>query len=110
MSTAAIAGLGITEVGTVYGRSAADFAADAVRRAAADSGLPLRDVDGLLISSGMNRYDRVDLSVQNRLGLVDLPLLAEINSYGASAGAMIAYAASAVTSGPATAVACVFAD
>ena len=34
-----IAGLGMTEIGRVYGRSAAQFAADAVRLAAADAGL-----------------------------------------------------------------------
>ncbi|MGW0705836.1 hypothetical protein ACWD4G_07690 [Streptomyces sp. NPDC002643] len=38
-----IAGLGITETGKVYGRSAADFEADAVRRTADDAGLALSD-------------------------------------------------------------------
>jgi acetyl-CoA acetyltransferase len=110
MTGAAIAGLGITEVGKVYGRSAADFAADAVRRAAADAGLELHDIDGLLVSGGLNRRDRVDLSLQGDLGLADLRLLVEMNAFGASAGAMVSYAAAAVTSGAATAVACVFAD
>ena len=37
-----IAGLGMTELGKVYGPTAADFAAQAVRRAAADApGCPL---------------------------------------------------------------------
>ena len=53
MTSAAIAGLGITELGKVYGRSATDLAADAVRLAAEDAGLPLSAIDGLLISSGM---------------------------------------------------------
>src|SRR5437867_4438237 len=44
---AAIAGLGLTEVGKVYGRTAADFADEAVRLAVTDAGLKLRDVDGL---------------------------------------------------------------
>jgi acetyl-CoA acetyltransferase len=110
MTGAAIAGLGITEVGKVYGRSAADFAADAVRRAATDAGLELHDIDGLLVSGGLNRRDRVDLSLQGDLGLTDLRLLVEMNAFGASAGAMVSYAAAAVTSGAATAVACVFAD
>ena len=39
---AAIVGLGITETGKVYGRSAADFAADAARLAVADAGLDAR--------------------------------------------------------------------
>jgi len=110
MTGAAIAGLGITEVGKVYGHSAADFAADAVRRAAADAGLELHDIDGLLVSGGLNRRDRVDLSLQGALGLTDLRLLVDMNAFGASAGAMVSYAAAAVTSGAATAVACVFAD
>ena len=51
LDRAAIAGLGITETGKVYGRSATDFAVDAVRLAVADAGLTLDDVDGLLVSS-----------------------------------------------------------
>lgn len=105
---AAIAGLGITDVGKVYGRSATDFAAEAVRRAAADAGLALRDVDGLLISSGIQRD--VTVGLQNVLGLRDLRLLADMNAFGATAASMIVYAANAVTSGLASAVACVFAD
>jgi len=105
---AAIVGLGITEVGKVYGRSAPDFAADAVRRAVADAGLALSDVDGLLVSSGTT--GDVDLSLQRRLGLQDLRLLSEMQAFGATAGAMLGHAAAAVTSGLADVVACVFAD
>ena len=39
MATAAIAGLGLTELGQVYGRSPRRLAAEAVRLAAADAGL-----------------------------------------------------------------------
>ncbi|HSV40884.1 MAG TPA: thiolase family protein [Nocardioidaceae bacterium] len=105
---AAIAGLGITEVGKVYGRSATDFAADAVRRAAADAGIGVSDIDGLLVSSGLKRD--VSITLQRVLGLRDLRLLTEMNAFGASAGAMVAHAAAAVTSGMADTVACVFAD
>lgn len=42
MTGAAIAGLGITELGKVYGRSATSLAAEAVRLAVADAGLSLR--------------------------------------------------------------------
>lgn len=106
--TAAIAGVGITEVGKVYGRSATDFAADAVRLAAADAGLALTDIDGLLVSSGLKR--NVSIMLQRVLGLRDLRLLTEMNAFGAGAGAMVSYAAAAVQSGMAEAVACVFAD
>lgn len=105
---AAIAGLGLTDVGKVYDRTATQFAAEAVRLAAQDAGLGLFEVDGLLVSYGLT-HD-VTLLLQNELGLRDLRLLAEMNSYGASAGAMISYAAMAVSAGMASAVACVFAD
>ncbi len=49
-ATAAIAGLGITEMGKVYGRTASDFAADALALALDDAGLDAHDVDGLLIN------------------------------------------------------------
>jgi acetyl-CoA acetyltransferase len=103
-----IAGLGMTAVGKVYGRTPADFAADAVRRAVADAGLQLADVDGLLTSSGVTGGISVDL--QRDLGLADLRLLSHLQSYGATAGTMMQVAALAVMSGTASVVACVFAD
>ncbi len=105
---AAIAGLGITEVGKVYGRSAAQFAADAVRLAAADAGLAVSDIDGLLVSSGVTRG--VSIGLQQSLGLTDLALLSELQAYGATAGAMVTTACMAVQSGMAEVVACVFGD
>lgn len=103
-----IAGLGITEVGKVYGRTAAQFAADAVRLAAADAGLRLCDIDGLLTSAGL--AGGVSLGLQRDLGLTDLALLAEMQAFGSTAGAMVQVASMAVQSGMADAVACVFAD
>ncbi|NMN98402.1 thiolase family protein [Antrihabitans stalactiti] len=98
----------MTEVGKVFGYTATDFAAEAVRRASADAGLRVADIDGLLISSGL-RHD-VGVRLQDTLGLRDLRLNTEMNAFGASAGAMVAFAAAAVTAGAATTVACVFAD
>jgi acetyl-CoA acetyltransferase len=103
-----IAGLGMTELGKIYGRSAARFAAEAVRLAVADSGLALADVDGLLTSSGVS--GGVGVGLQRDLGLRDLRLLSEVQAYGSSAGAMVQYASMAVASGMADVVACVFAD
>ncbi|HEX4432414.1 MAG TPA: thiolase family protein [Frankiaceae bacterium] len=105
---AAIAGLGITEVGKVYGRSASQFAADAVRLAAADAGIALSDIDGLLVSAGVTRG--VSIGLQQSLGLTDLALLSELQAYGATAGAMVTTACMAVQSGMAEVVACVFGD
>ena len=104
----AIVGLGITDVGRVYGRTSAQFAAEAVRRAAADAGLALADVDGLLLSSGLG--DDVKLELQRDLGLRDLSLLSEMQGFGSTAGAMVSFAAMAVQSGMAEVVACVHAD
>src|SRR4051812_47398663 len=106
--TAVVAGLGMTELGKVYGPSPRKFAAEAVRRAVADAGLKLEDLDGLLVSHGIGSSPSIELA--DVLGLRDLRLLSMMTSYGATAGAMISYAAMSVMSGAATTVACVFAD
>ncbi|TYB44760.1 thiolase family protein [Actinomadura chibensis] len=108
MDGAAIAGLGMTELGRVYGRSPRRLAADAVRLAAADAGLSPGDLDGLLVSHGTGGSPGIELA--ETLGLRDLRLLSQVNAFGATAGAMVSHAAMAVLSGSATAVACVFAD
>ncbi|MET8534275.1 thiolase family protein [Streptomyces sp. NPDC005065] len=105
---AAIVGLGLTEMGKVYGSTAQQFAAEAVKWAADDAGLQLSDIDGLLVSAGVTRS--VDLSLQVDLGLHDLRLLTQMQQFGSTAGAMVQYAAMAVESGMADTVACVFAD
>ncbi|GAA1031943.1 MULTISPECIES: thiolase family protein [Amycolatopsis] len=105
---AAIAGLGLTELGKVYGPSARQFAAQAVRRAADDAGIGLSDIDGLLVSAGTT--PGVDLSLQVDLGLRDLRLFTQMQAFGSTAGAMVQYAAMAVEAGMADTVACVFAD
>ena len=105
---AAITGLGMTDLGKVYGRSPRRLAADAVRRALADAGLATADLDGLLICPGIT--GGLDVSLAAALGLRDLRLLATVSSFGASACAAVEIAALAVTSGAARYVACVFAD
>jgi acetyl-CoA acetyltransferase len=109
VTIAAIAGLGLTDLGKVYGRSARRLAAEAVRLAAQDAGLGLAELDGLLVCPGI-AGGTLDVGLARILGLRDLRLLSVINSYGASAGAAVAMAALAVGSGSASAVACVFAD
>ena len=108
MISPVIAGLGITEVGKVFGPTASQFAAEAVRRAAADAGLELSQIDGLLTSAGVTRG--VSLSLQRDLGLTDLALLSEMQAFGSTAGAMVAAASMAVQSGMVDVVACVFGD
>lgn len=104
----AIVGLGMTDVGKVYGRSGPDFAAEAVRLAVADAGLTLPDVDGLLVSSGMD--GSVSLGLARYLGVKDLRMLSDVQSYGATAGAVVQYAAMAIRAGTAETVVCVWAD
>lgn len=108
MTGAAIAGLGLTEMGRVYGRSSTSLAAEAVRTAVADAGLGLADLDGLLVSSGIKQDVGVGLAAV--LGLHELSVLNQVNAFGATAGVMVAQAAQAIAAGVATTVACVFAD
>lgn len=105
---AAICGLGLTEMGRVYGRAPTDFAAEAISLALADAGLERDELDGLLINSGITQG--LDLRLPVAAGLDRLRLLTQMNAYGSSAGQMIGYAALAVASGMANHVACVFAD
>ncbi|TDP97763.1 thiolase family protein [Labedaea rhizosphaerae] len=104
----AIVGLGITEVGKVYDRTARDFAADAVRRACADAGISTGELDGLLVLPGLS--DDLDLGLAEDLGVRDLKLLNEIRGDGTSACTAITFACLAIGSGMAGMVACVFAD
>ncbi len=80
---AVIAGLGLTDLGRVFGASQRRLAAAAVRRAVADAGLALTDIDGLLICPGIT--GGLDIGLATALGLRDLALLAVVNSSGASA-------------------------
>jgi acetyl-CoA acetyltransferase len=107
-ATAAIAGLGMTEMGKVYGRTATDFAAEAVALALDDAGLQARDIDGLLING--NQSSEMAPTLQFSLGLTDLTLLSAMSAFGSTATTMLQYAAYAIASGQANVVACVFAD
>jgi acetyl-CoA acetyltransferase len=104
----AICGLGMTELGRVYERTAADLAAEAVLAALADAGLAKSELDGLLLNAGISQG--IDLSLAQTLGLSELSVLTQMNAYGSSAGQMVQYAAMAVHHGLARNVACVFAD
>ena len=111
---AAVAGLGMTDMGRVYGQSAMDFAVQAVALALDDAGLDKNDIDGLLISGGLCSYlnmsDAVSMHLQKALGMQDLKLVNEMNAYGATAASMLQYAALSCASGQTDAVVCVFAD
>jgi acetyl-CoA acetyltransferase len=105
---AAIVGLGLTEMGKVYGRSPADFAGEAIELALADAGLTPSQVDGLLINA--NFAPEMSPMLQLLLGFEDLTLMNAMNAYGSTAGTMLHYASHAVQTGRAGVVVCVFAD
>ncbi|NMO03064.1 thiolase family protein [Gordonia sp. TBRC 11910] len=105
---AAIAGLGMSEIGKVYGHKASDFASIAVHNAVADAGLALSDVDGLIVSSGIG--SGVNVSLAAKMGLTDLNLLTSMQAFGSTAAQMVQYAAMAVQSGMAQTIAIVWAD
>lgn len=93
---AAIVGLGISEVGRVYGKTAGVFAAEAVRAAVSDAGLELSDVDGLITSNGVSNSGPNPAAA---LALRNLRLSYEISTAGASSGAAIQAACMAVAGG-----------
>lgn len=108
----AIAGLGITPQGKVFGRSPVGFAVEAVQLALQDAGLERSDLDGLLLNPGLTWRDQSmgSFQLQQALGLRDLKLTATMNLGGATAGAMIQHAAQAIAAGLCSTVACVFSD
>ncbi len=109
---AAIAGLGITPQGKVYGNSPLGFAVDAVALALADAGLERIDLDGLLLNPGLAWTDlgMGSFQLQQAMGLRDLRLSATMNLGGATACAMIQHASQAIAAGLCRTVACVFSD
>ena len=105
---AAIVGVGITEMGKIYGRSAADFAAEAIALALDDAGLQKSDIDGLLVNGNGN----VDMTpyLQLTLGFEDLAMLNVMSAAGSTSGAMIQYAALALDAGIVNNVVLLYAD
>src|SRR3954451_18033099 len=106
--TAAIAGLGITEMGKVFGRTASDFAGEAIALALDDAGLRADDVDGLLINA--NQSPEMAPTLQLSLGLTDLTLVNVMSAFGSTPATMLQYAAHAIAAGQASVVVCVYAD
>lgn len=108
---ASIIGLGSAALNRIDTRPAAELARAAVRSAAADAGLPVSAIDGLVICRTSAATDAVlGLDLQRALGLSDLKLNRIALCEGASALASIQTAALAVSTGLADTVACVFAD
>jgi acetyl-CoA acetyltransferase len=105
---AAIVGLGITPMGKIYGRSAADFAAEAVALALDDAGLQKSDIDGLLVNGNGNV--EMEPRLQMTLGFEDLTMLNVMSAAGSTSGAMVQYAALALNAGVVNTVVLLYAD
>jgi acetyl-CoA acetyltransferase len=103
-----IAGLGITQMGKIYGRTATDFAAEAIALALADAGLAKGDVDGLLINGNLS--PEMGPNLQLALGFEDLTLLNAMSAYGSTPATMLQYAAGAIEQDQAHVVVLLYAD
>lgn len=98
MRTAAAAGVGYTTLSKASGRSVLDLATEATRSAAADAGLPLSEVDGVVSFSVLN--DSVSSeSVATTLALPQLRFVMDFQQGGQSPSFMIQQAAMAVAQG-----------
>jgi acetyl-CoA acetyltransferase len=107
---AAITGLGITEMGRIYGHDATYFAGEAIRLAVEDAGLTKHDIDGLLINAGAGQNGALSLGLAPVLGFEKLRVLNHMNGAGSTPAQMLTYASTCVAQGLANHVVCVFAD
>jgi acetyl-CoA acetyltransferase len=107
-ATCAIAGLGITEMGKIYGRTATEFAAEAIALALDDAGLAKREVDGLLINGNLS--PEMSPNLQMALGFEDLTLLNVMGAFGSTPATMLQYAFTAIDQGQANVVVLLYAD
>lgn len=107
----AIVGLGFSAVSRKPIGTVRSLAVDAVRAAIDDSGLKLRDIDGLLLNpSALAAENALPLKIQEDIGLRDLRLLTLIDAKGSAVVQMVQQATMAIRCGLATSVACVFSD
>ncbi|MGW8271636.1 MAG: thiolase family protein, partial [Burkholderiales bacterium] len=107
---AIVAGVGESRIGKVPGVPALELCAEAARRAIADAGLGLRDIDGLLTAYSMTTpYPVFYGALAEFMGLT-LRYGAELTAGGGLSGVMIRDAALAVASGRAEAVLVVSGD
>jgi acetyl-CoA acetyltransferase len=93
----AIVGIGNTKYNAVATRDKLDLALEAIKKAVADAGLTIADIDGIVrYSIDGSANDQILVS---NLGMKDLAFSAEIPYYGGSACAAVGTAAAAVNAG-----------
>ena len=101
---AAIAGIGETEYSKNSGMSELALFLQATERAAADAGVSLKDIDGIIVSKGFGPAVK---ELVTNLGLKELTYTSSIDLGGASPVASVQTAAMVVTAGLARNVLCV---
>ncbi len=104
----AIVGLGVTGMGKIYGRTTADFAAEAIGLALDDAGLAKSDIDGLLLN-GNGNLD-MDPRLQFSRGFEDLSMMSSMRAAGSTVGSMVQYASLALEAGLVNHVVLVYGD
>jgi len=107
---AIVAGVGESRIGKLPGVSALELCAEAARRAIADAGLGIREIDGLLTAYSMTEPYPVFYGALAEFMGMELRYGAEVTAGGGSSGVMIRDAALAVVSGRAEAVLVVSGD
>lgn len=100
---AAIVGIGETEFSANSGRSELTLACEAIKGAAADAGIPVHDIDGMVRS---NSDSNTEVALISALGLPNLSYFGEIGYGGSGAAALVGHAAAAITLGLARVVVC----
>lgn len=111
VARSAIIGLGFSALSRQPVGGIKDLAMAAIRSAADDAGLPLSDLDGLLmVQSELAPRGALSVRLRDDLGLSDLKLLNVIEAKGSSVLQMVQQATMAIESGLATTIACVFSD
>jgi acetyl-CoA acetyltransferase len=104
---AVISGIGESKVGRVPGRSALQLQTDAALAAAADAGISLHDIDGLMTTPlRVERWNMPAGVVAHQLGLKP-NYLSTVDLAGASGVAMISQAVQAIEAGLCHTVLCV---
>lgn len=99
----AIVGIGQTEYSRDSGRDELDLACEAIKKAVADAGLTMSDIDGLEALT----LDRVSMpTLIGSLGIENLRFTSEVSFGGGGACALVMHAAAAVASGAADHVVC----
>ena len=100
---AAIVGIGETAYSKDSGKTELALACEAIKKAAADAGIPVSEIDGL-VRYDMDPVDEVALT--SHLGLTNLRWMSHTGYGGTGGNAVVVHAAAAIAAGVADTVVC----